>query len=106
MARKKYYDRYERLRYNGNCRVVPFTKIPIYDTDLYITFDKTTMRLDNLSYKYYSCSDYAWLIMLANSELGSLEYAIENGKQMRIPYPLDTALSRYETAINTYIETT
>lgn len=106
MARTKYYDRYSRFRNNGNFRIVPLIDIPIYDTDIYVTFDKTTMRMDNLSYKYYSSSDYGWLIMLANPHLGSLEYAIENGVQLRIPYPLDTALSRYETNVNKYIETT
>lgn len=106
MAKLKYVDRYKRFRVNGNFRVVPFIEIPVYNTDLHIVFDKATMRLDNLSYKYYSSPDYAWLIMLANPHLGSMEYSIENGVRMRIPYPLDTALSRYEFGVNEYIETT
>ena len=106
MAKTKYYDRYKRFRGNGNCRIVPFIEIPKYDSDLYITFDKATMRLDNLSYKYYSNPDYAWLIMLANPHLGSMEFAIENGVRMRIPYPLETALSRYETNVTQYIDST
>lgn len=106
MAKEKYYDRYKRFRNNGNCRVVPFIEIPVYDTDLYITFDKASMRLDNLSYKYYSNPDFAWMIMLANPSLGSLEYEIENGARMRIPYPLDTALSRYEANVDKYLKST
>lgn len=104
MARIKYFDRYKRFRNNGNFRVVPFIKLPRYDTDLFITFNKSTMRLDNLSYKYYSSPDFAWLILLANPHLGSLEYMIEDGVKMRIPYPLDTALSRYESEVNNYLE--
>ena len=106
MARLKYFDRYKRVRNNGNCRVLPFIEIPTYDTDLYVTFEKAVMRLDNLSYKYYSSPDYAWLIMLANPSLGSLEYLIQDGVRMRIPYPLDTALSRYENGVTTYLDST
>lgn len=106
MARIKYFDRYQRLRGGGNFRMIPLINLKKYNTDLYITFDKTKMRLDNISYKYYSSPDYAWLIMLANPHLGSLEYLIPDGARMRIPYPLDTALSRYEIEVNTFLETT
>lgn len=100
----KYYDRYKRFRGNGNYAVIPFISIPVYDTDLYITFDKAKMRLDNLSYKYYSSPDYGWLIMLANPGLGSMEFLIEDGARMRIPYPIDTAISRYETGVSDYFD--
>lgn len=106
MARIKYFDRYQRLKSNGNYRIVPLINIKQYNTDLFITFDKTKMRLDNVSYKYYSSPDYGWLIMLANPQLGSLEYLIPDGARMRIPYPLDTALSRYETEISRFLEST
>lgn len=105
MAKTKYYDRYQRFKANGDYLVVPFIKIVEYDTDLTITFDKSRMRMDTLSYKYYSLPDYGWLIMLANPSLGSLEYSIADGSTMRIPYPLDTALSRYETAVTEYLDT-
>ena len=62
------------------------------------------MRLDNLSYKYYSSPDYAWLILLANPQVGSLEYLIPDGERLRIPYPLDIALSRYDKEVNDYFE--
>lgn len=104
MARTRYFDRYERFRQNGTYKVVPLIDIPIYDSDKYITFDKSTMRLDNVSYKYYGNSDYAWLILLANPTLGSLEFLIPDGSSMRIPYPLDTALSRYESNVTKYLE--
>lgn len=103
MAKAKYIDRYKRFRGNGNCSIVPFIELVRYDTDLIITYDKATMRLDNLSYKYYSDPNFAWLIMLANPHLGSLEYLFEDGVKMRIPYPLDTALSRYESKVTEYL---
>ena len=105
MAKSKYYDRYKMFRSNGDCKIVPLIEIPVYDTDLHIVYDRSTMRMDNLSYKYYSSPDYGWLIMLANPSLGSLEYLIPDGAYVRIPYPLDTALSRYETKVNEYLST-
>lgn len=103
MAKKKYYNRYERFQSNGDCRIVPLIDIPVYDTDLYVTYDKSTMRMDNLSYKYYGDSNYAWLILLANPSVGSLEYLIPDGTKIRIPYPLDIAISRYETNVTAYL---
>lgn len=105
MAKNKYYNRYDRFKSNGMYKIIPFLEIPKYDTDLYVTYDKSTMRMDNLSYKYYGSSDYAWLIMSANPSLGSLEYLIEDGKTVRIPYPLDTAISRYEAKVTNYLAT-
>lgn len=100
----KYYDRYSRLKVDGTKHLIcPYAKIEEHSTDLYITFDKSKMRLDSLSYKYYSSPDYAWLIMLANPSLGSLEYMIQDGVTMRIPYPLDTAIYRYETSVDDYL---
>jgi phage tail protein X len=103
MAKQKYYNRYQRFVSNGIYKIIPLIDIPKYDTDLYLTYDKSTMRMDNLSYKYYASPDYAWLIMLANPSLGSLEYLIPDGATVRIPYPLGTALSRYEKKVTDYL---
>ena len=100
MANRGYYDRYIRFKGGGGYRIVPFIEIPRSETDLLIQFDRSTMRLDNLSYKYYSSPDYAWLIMLANPELCSLEYIIPDGSLMIIAYPLDLDLSLYERNIS------
>ena len=92
----EYYDRYSKFRVNGMVKPVPFIKIPPNSGDLYITFDKTKMRFDMLSYKYYGDPDYAWLILQANPHLGGYEYSIRHGEILRIPYPLSSALNRYE----------
>ena len=60
------------------------------------------MRLDTLSYKYYGDPDYGWLILQANPSIPSMEYRIEDGTIVRIPYPLSTAVNRYEQGINKY----
>ena len=91
-----YYDRYSEFRSDGLVGKVPFVKISESRTDVYIVFDKNTMRFDNLSYKYYSDPDYAWLILQANPQYGGFEFSIPNGSTLRIPYPLDDALLRYE----------
>ena len=91
-----YYDRYQKFRVNGTVKPVPFIKIPKSSSDVYITFDKSTMRFDNLSYKYYGDPDYGWLILQANPQLGGYEFAIKNGETLRIAYPLSSALNRYE----------
>lgn len=100
----KYYDRYQSFRVDGQILKVPFTKIRQQDTDLYITFDKSKMRLDTLSYKYYGDANYGWLLMLANPHLGSMEFEIPDKVQFRIPYPLQTALTRYEEEVKEVLE--
>lgn len=95
----EYYDRYADFRKDGMVQNVPFIKIPRLDSDVDLVFDKTTMRMDTLSYKYYGDADYGWLILQANPSLGGFEYSIQNGVKLRIPYPLASALQRYEDGI-------
>ena len=102
----EYYDRYKKFRVDDTVKQpIPFIKIKESGTDIYILFDKRTMRLDSLSYKYYGDSNFAWLILNANPDLPMYEYLIENGSPLRIPYPLDSAIQRYEKSIENY-ETT
>lgn len=97
-----YYDRYESFRSDGNIDIVPFIEIDNISTDVVITFRKSTMRMDTLSYKYYGDPNYGWLILQANPQYGSLEFSIPDGVPLRIPYPLSTAKTRYENRIQKY----
>lgn len=97
-----YYDRYESFRSDGNIDIVPFIEIDNTSTDIVITFRKSTMRMDTLSYKYYGDPNYGWLILQANPQYGSLEFSIPDGVPLRIPYPLSTAKTRYENRIQKY----
>ena len=99
----EYYDRYKKFRNGGDTSKIPFIKIEKDSTDMYITFDKSRMRLDNLSYKYYGDANYGWLLMMANPHLGSMEFEIPDNCIFRIPYPLTSALLRYEKKIKEYI---
>ena len=97
-----YYDRYSKLRANGTIRLMPNVKIDEAGSDLRITYDRSKMRFDMLSYKYYGDSNYGWLILLANGKYGSLEFNIPDGVTLRIPYPLNNAISRFEKSIREF----
>jgi hypothetical protein len=99
-----YYDRYSKFRSDGQVKLLPFLKIDEEGSDLYIVFEKDTMRFDNLSYKYYGDADYAWLILQANPQIGGYEYSVADGTVLRIPYPLSSAINRYEASIRLYRE--
>lgn len=97
----KTFDRYSILNANGKIEITPFIEIKKNDTDIYLTYTKNKTRLDKISYQYYGSPDYAWLIMQANPEYGSIENFIPNEVTIRIPYPLQDVLNRYiEDMIN------
>ena len=96
------YERYGKYRVNGDVLFPPFISIPVKDTDYYEIYEKGKTRLDILSYNYYKDADYAWLIMQANPQYGSLEYMIPDKSQIRIPYPLNITLARLDSDIENY----
>lgn len=98
------YDRYSKFRENGAIKIVPFIKIPKKSTDIYITYEKGKTRFDIESYKYYNDPNYGWLILMANPELGSLEYLIPNKATIRIPYPLATTITQYQGSVDSYVK--
>ena len=99
----EYYDRYKYFRTDSYVdQTIPFIPIKESSTDIHVTFDSRLMRLDTLSYKYYNDANYGWLILQANPDVSSFEYTIDSGKVIRIPYPLSSAISRYEVAIQEY----
>lgn len=98
-----YYDRYKYFRNDGSIMKIPSIKIEVENSDLYVTFDKSRMRLDNLSYHYYGDANYAWLLMMANPQYGSMEFEIPDKVTFRIPYPLKNALDRYESKVIKYL---
>ena len=98
------FNRYAPFKANGKIEIVPYVAIRKKSSDKYIVFKKNTMRLDKLSYEYYGDPDYAWLIMQANPEYGSLESLIPDEAVIRIPHPLTETLNFYISDINTYKE--
>lgn len=94
-----YYDRYSSLRSNGQVGFMPDVTINRTNTDLVIKYDKSRMRFDMLSYKYYGDPNYGWLLLLANKRYGSMEFSIPDGVSLIIPYPLSSAVKRYEDGL-------
>ncbi len=96
------FDRYEQFRKDGLIELVPFGEIKGKDSDYYEIYKRGETRLDLLSYQYYNSPDYAWLIMQANPQYGSVEYRIPDGVTLRIPFPLGTSLQDYQDSIEQY----
>ena len=67
-----------------------------------LMYEKGKTRLDILSYQYYNDPDYAWLILQANPQYGSMEFNIPDLSELRIPFPLDAAIEGYNNAIVEY----
>jgi hypothetical protein len=86
------YNRYSVTNSLGG--IYPYVKIPVLPTDQYIVYQTDITRLDRVSLQYYDDVNYWWLIMLANPQYTS-EFQIEDGTQIRIPFPFQTAYDNY-----------
>ena len=99
------YNRYRSfVGADGNLKTVPFIKIPTRQSDKYTYWDKYNSRMDLISYQFYGDPNYGWLILQANPHLPSLEYLIDNGERIRVPFPLDLTIARYEDDIKLYYQ--
>ena len=97
------YNRYSSFIVNGEVKKLPFIKLPQKASDKEDIYILGLTRFDILSNKYYNDSSYGWLIQLANPQLGSLEFNIEDNSIMRIPFPLDSTIKNYQDAVAKYI---
>jgi len=97
-----YYDRYDKFKGNGSMKPVPGIQIPSYSTDKNVVYKIGETRLDILSQKYYNNPYHGWLILLANPQYGGLEFNIKNREVLRIPYPFNSAIERYISAVENY----
>ena len=96
------YNRYKNFIVNGTYLKVPFIKVPESNTDCFVYYEPGKTRLDLLSYQYYNDPNFGWLILQANPQYGSLEYLLDSNIKLRIPYPLENAIQRYEDEIKKY----
>lgn len=60
------------------------------DTDVFIPYHEAD-RLDLISDRYYGSPEYWWVILSANDY--QLEFDIEAGEILRIPYPLNEVIA-------------
>jgi nucleoid-associated protein YgaU len=71
-------------------RIPSIGKIQERDTDLYMTYTSAD-RLDMVSYRVYGDPSYWWVILAANEY--QIEFDIESGEVLRIPWPLSDAIN-------------
>ena len=100
----QYYDRYSKFRTNADIKQIPGITIPIDGADKYNVYKLGLTRLDKLSNTYYNNPYSGWLIMLANPEFGGLEFNIPDSTIIRIPFPFDSAVSRYINQVSNHKE--
>lgn len=92
-------SRYNNFIKNGKCEFVPFIPIIKQDSDYYVIYNPDEKRMDALSYQYYQNPNYGWIILQANAEYGSMEFSIPKGTIIRIPYPIENVLEKYNIAV-------
>jgi hypothetical protein len=98
----QYADRYSKFRENGNVKPVFGITIPESSTDKTFLFKKGQSRLDKVSNQYYNNPYTGWIILLANPQFGGLEFNIPDMTVIRIPFPYDSAISRYITEVQNH----
>ena len=95
----QYFDRYNKFRIDAEIKPIPGLTIQQESSDKFTVYKQSTSRLDKISNSYYNNPYSGWLIMLANPELGGLEFNIPDSTIIRIPFPYDSAVSRYITQV-------
>lgn len=98
-----YFDRYKKFRNNGSVKTVPGIKLFPKTTDKQLVYRKGKTRLDILSQEYYNSPFYGFLILLANPQFGGLEFNINDGEIIRIPFPLQSTLEQYNFEVEKHI---
>ncbi len=94
-----YFDRLKDFRINGEVLPLPRIIIQAFATDKSYVYKQGVTRFDILSEKYYNNPYHGYLIMLANPQFGSEEFDIPDGETIRIPFPFESALDRYNAAV-------
>lgn len=95
----EYFDRYNKFRVNGEIKPIPGITIPESDSDKNAVYKQGVSRLDKLSNRYYNNPYSGWLILAANPEYGGLEFNIPDMTSIRIPFPFDSAIARYNAQV-------
>jgi hypothetical protein len=95
----QYFDRYNDFRVGPNMKPIPGITIPVLGSDKSVVYKQGETRLDKLSNTYYNNPYSGWLIMLANPEFGGLEFNIPDSTIIRIPFPFDSGVERYNLEV-------
>jgi hypothetical protein len=99
---RSYFDRYQFFIEDGQHRIVPGIEIPIKSTDKYLQYKKGKTRFDKISQDYYGTPTFGWMILMANQQLGSIEFEIPDNSMIRIPFPLISSIQDYKRGVELY----
>lgn len=99
-----YFNRYRKLFDDESMISPPFIKLDEKPTDTFVQYSTTKSRLDKISQEYYGEPFFGWLILMANPEVGGLEWNIIDGQIIRVPLPLDITLREYETKLRNRLD--
>lgn len=98
-----YFDRYDKFKFNGTMKPIPFIPINEFSSDKRIVYKKGETRLDILSQDYYNNPYHGYLIMSANPQYGGMEFDIKDRDVIRIPFPFESAIERYLAEVDKYL---
>lgn len=98
----EYYDRYNSFKDRFGTKNIPYLNIGVSDTDKKIVYKLGKTRFDKLSQDYYGNPYHGWLILLANPKYGGLEFLINDGDVITIPFPFRDGIERYSKKIEIY----
>jgi hypothetical protein len=96
----EYYNRYQKFLINGSQTVVPYVTIPAKSSDKKYIYRVGLSRLDKVSQLYYNTPYFGWLILIANGQYGVSELDIPDNAVLNIPFPLNTSLLDYNSALD------
>jgi len=98
----QYYNRYTDFNINGENLTVPNIKLPPKPSDKKVMYKVNQSRLDKISQQYYGTPYFGWLILQANPYVGGLEWNINDGQILIVPYHLVASLQSYKQAVDEY----
>ena len=99
MNRYENIQRYKTETGTTYLGITRYPEIPYSENDIYI-YVTVGDRLDNIAYQYYGDSTLYWIILAANPNLSyNLMYPVP-GAQMRIPFPVEDVMNRFNTVNN------
>jgi hypothetical protein len=98
----EYYNRYDNFIFNGVQITVPYVQIPAKLTDKTYVYRLGISRLDKVSQQYYGTPYFGWFILNINGFVGGSEVNIPDNTVLKIPFPLQSSLLDYKSALDTY----
>ncbi len=95
---------YEPFRQGEEWLNIPFIAVPVQPSDKPMVYIPGESLLTKISQKYYGNPYMGKFILAANPQLGADEFALTEEVTIRIPFPLDSALTAFRQAVDAYLK--